>query len=173
MKTLASAQPFSFVLVVVTIGYTFFYIVKNVSIVANIGTETAARWGAPPSTQRITPASRGTGWGKVSALEFFHLPRFSNTRETVLHYVWNESIKNDDRGTWIKLPDGGKAYLQDSLLIMLNVSDGSTVTHRRELLFFCPLMQVYWWWQHIAIPCGWWLFETWKEGVKRPGKFEF
>lgn len=24
------------------------------------------------------------------------------------------------------------------------------------------LMQVYWWWQHIAIPCGWWLFETWK-----------
>lgn len=138
MKTLATAQPFSFVLVVVTVGYTFFCIVKNVSIVANREGD-CCKVRCSSYTQWITPAGRDTGGGKVSALEFYHLPRFSNTRETVLHYMWNESIKNDDRGTWIKLPDGGKAHLQDSLLIILNVSDGSTVTHRRELLFFCPL----------------------------------
>lgn len=39
----------------------------------------------------------------------------------------------DQTARWRK-----KTYLQDSLLIILNVSDGSTLTHRRELLFCCP-----------------------------------
>lgn len=43
MKTLGRAQPCSFVLVVVTIEYTFFYTVKNVSTIANIRIKTAAR----------------------------------------------------------------------------------------------------------------------------------
>lgn len=120
-----------------TIGYTFFYIVKNVSIVANIREGDCCEvrcssWHAAGNTSRQRHGGRSLLWS------FQHLPCFLNTRETGWHYMRNDSIKNDDRGTWIKLPDGGKAYLQDSLLILPNVSDGSTVTHRRELLFFCP-----------------------------------
>lgn len=168
MKTLASAQPCSFVLVVVTIGYTFSYTVKNVSTMANLGMETAARWSAPPSTQWITPASRSTGEslcsGVLATASLFEHPWDSLAlRVKWIHQKrWQGNM--DQTARW------RKGILTRLLANHTECFRGEHSDSQKGAALLSS-MQVYWYcrWQHTATPCGWQLFETWKEGVKRPG----
>lgn len=167
MKTLATAQPFSFVLVVVTVGYTFFCIVKNVSIVANREGD-CCKVRCSSYTQWITPAGRDTGGeglcsGILPPASLFKHPWDSLALHVKwIHQKWWQG-NMDQTARWRK---GTLTRLLANHTECVRWEHGDS---QKGAAFLLSSMQVYWWWQHIAIPCGWWLFETRKERVKRPG----